>query len=62
MTRWYDWIAAFIVADFILTFFALAVVGDTIWHQVLGGVLVAMTWDIWNDFYCKVRKKMEDRR
>lgn len=62
MIRWYDYIAAFIAADFLLANFMMAMTGPNFWVQLLGGLFVAFIWDAWNDLYCKFRLNMEMKR
>ena len=61
MIRWYDWVAAFVVADLLTSNLMLAVFAEIWWHQTLGTLAVFVLWDAWNDLYCKVRKNMENR-
>lgn len=61
MIRWYDWLAAFIVADFLFANFMIAMFGDNIWLQIVGAISVVFLWDLWGDVYCKFRLRMETK-
>lgn len=56
--RWYDWIAALIVADIIYLNAMLAIFGETFWLQFVGATIVSMIYGLWVDIYCEFRKKM----
>lgn len=62
MIRWYDWVAALIAADAILTATGLALGGPTFWAQFVGALLVSMFYDLWTNAYCAYRKKIEQGR
>jgi ABC-type enterochelin transport system permease subunit len=61
MIRWYDWVAALIAADAILTAVGLALGGPTFWAQFLGALLVSLCYDLWANIYCTFRKNMEQK-
>ena len=62
MIRWYDYVAAILVADFLFANFMLAMTGPTVWLQIFGAVSVALLWDVWTNVYCNFRLKMEMKR
>jgi uncharacterized membrane protein YcaP (DUF421 family) len=51
LIRWYDYIAAFVMADVMMTsFFSV---------PVLGAVIAFGLWELWK-YYCEYRKGQED--
>lgn len=62
MIRWYDYVAAFLVADFLFANFILAMTGQIFWLQIFGAINVALIWNIWNDVYCKFRLNIEVKK
>lgn len=59
MTRWYDYIAAFIVADMILMNIKLVLVAETTFSTIFAIFSGYAWWYIWNDFYTNFRIKQE---
>lgn len=57
--KWYDYVAAVVLADFIMTNAALAFFGPTIFIQILGSIGAAFLYDLWVNVYCKFRLNME---
>jgi hypothetical protein len=63
MIRWYDYLAAILVADFILTNATIAVFAEAFWMQILAAIAVTFLYDLWTNVYCKFRlnAEMKDR-
>lgn len=60
MIRWYDYIAAYIFADFLLGFFLASLFATTTFGgSLFYGVMVFVVYDLWCDGYCKWRLKKE---
>ena len=51
MTRWYDYIAAFFVADMLLMNVKLVLVAQSTFSTMFAIFGVYAWWYIWNDFY-----------
>lgn len=61
MIRWYDYLAAILVADFLMANFLLALTGPTFFIQLFGSFGVALLYDVWVNVYCIFRLKMETK-
>lgn len=61
MIRWYDYLAAFVFADFMTAGLQFALLGPTVWHGIVGGASVGLLWAIWRDVYCIFRYIMENK-
>jgi hypothetical protein len=61
MIRWYDYLAAALVADLILTNAMIAVFAEVFWIQILAAIAVTFLYDAWTNIYCAFRKKMEQK-
>ena len=61
MVKWYDWVAALILADAILMAATLALGGPNFLAQFFGAVMVSALYDIWIGIYCRIRKEFEQR-
>ena len=63
MTRWYDYIAAFFVADMILMNVKLLLVAQNTVGIIFAIFGVYAWWYIWNDSYClfRIKQEMEKR-
>ena len=59
MTRWYDYVAAFFVADMILMNIKLLLVAQNTFSIIFAILGVYAWWYIWNDFYTNFRIKQE---
>jgi hypothetical protein len=59
MIRWYDYLAAILVADFILTNAMIAAFAEAFWMQILAAIAVTFLYDLWTNVYCKFRLNME---
>jgi hypothetical protein len=59
MIRWYDWIAAFLVADLAQSFFFIGIYSTVWWQTLLFVLLAGMTVKVWEEQYCEFRKKRE---
>ncbi len=59
MIRWYDWIVAFFLADFMFGNIMVVMTAE-VWYMNIWGVIAAyVAWDIWNDSYIPFRKRRE---
>jgi hypothetical protein len=61
MIRWYDYLAAALVADLILTNAMIAVFAEVFWMQILAAIAVTFLYDAWTNIYCAFRKNMEQK-
>jgi hypothetical protein len=61
VVRWYDYLAAVLVADFILANAMIAVLGEVFWMQVLAAIAVSFLYDLWTNVYCAFRLNQEKR-
>lgn len=61
MVRWYDYVAAFLAADFIFFFFAKGATSSTFWEPLAYGLLAGFIWRFWVKEYCNIRLKMEQK-
>jgi hypothetical protein len=59
MIRWYDYLAATLVADLILSNAMLAVFSEVFWMQIIAAVAVTFLYDLWTNVYCRFRLNME---
>lgn len=57
--KWYDYIAAVVIADIIMANVALAFFGPTLLIQILGSIGAAFLYNFWVNTYCKFRLIME---
>lgn len=57
--KWYDYIAALLVADFMTTILVAVVFSTDLITGFISGILIALLIEIWNA-YCLYRKKMEN--
>ena len=63
MTRWYDYIAAFFVADMLLMNAKLVLIAQSTFSTMFAIFVLFAWWYIWNDFYTNFRIKQEmDKR
>lgn len=60
--RWYDYVVAFMVADFMtgLLFAGSFYVGPSWWVPALYGLCAGLLYKFYTDCYCQIRKRMED--
>lgn len=61
MLRWYDYVAAVIAADIMLSCFLYAMTADVWYMSLIGSMAVLAAWDTWK-FYCEWRKGYEAKR
>jgi hypothetical protein len=61
MIRWYDYVIAVIAADMISASLIFGFTGTTFWHGVIGGAIAGLTYRMWEDLYCDLRKKFEEK-
>ena len=59
MIRWYDYLAAILMADFIFSWAIVAAFGEVFWMQILAAMAVTFLYDLWTNVYCGFRLKME---
>ena len=59
MLRWYDWIAAIVVADITQGFFFAGMSATTWWEPWLYGGLAGLTIKLWREQYCQYRLTKE---
>jgi hypothetical protein len=59
MIRWYDYVAAILMADFIFAWAMTAAFSEVFWMQILAAMAVTFLYDIWANVYCRFRLKME---
>jgi hypothetical protein len=59
MIRWYDYVAAILMADFIFAWAMIAAFGEVFWLQILAAIAVTFLYDLWTNVYCRFRLKME---
>ena len=60
--KWYDWLAAFFVADLMLAFTQLMFFAPDIVLTLVSGALVYGLYRFWEEFYCPFRKRKEDSK
>jgi hypothetical protein len=60
MVRWYDWLAAALLADFILANAIVAVISPIWYVQLICVVSVWLLWDFWSNVYCNWRLHKEN--
>lgn len=53
--KWYDYIAAILLADVFLTFIIAALLSTSFFSGFLYGVVIAVLWELWKS-YCNHRK------
>lgn len=61
MIKWYDYILAVVIADFMMSSFLYAMTVQTWWLSLIGSVAVLALWDFWKQ-YCEFRKGLESRK
>lgn len=59
MIRWYDYLAAFLAADFIWANIQVALFSGVWWVSILGSMGAYFVWSLWNDTYIPFRKQQE---
>lgn len=59
MIRWYDFIAAFVFADFLLANAKIALFAPTMGSKLIGGFVVWSIYTVWCNIYCMWRLKQE---
>lgn len=60
MIKWYDYVLAVIVADFMLSSFLYAMTVETWWLSLIASIAVLALWDFWK-VYCDWRKEVESK-
>ena len=60
MIRWYDWIVALFIADFILTSIITGFIATIWWQQCFAISLAYLLYELWI-YYCDFRKKAEQK-
>ncbi len=61
MIRWYDYVAAVLLADVTLGFILLGFTSAIWWQPLLYGFLAGLTLRVWNAGYCQYRLQQEMR-
>lgn len=61
MIKWYDYIIAVIVADFMLSSFLYAMSSEIWYMSLFGSIAVIALWDFWKQ-YCEFRKGLESKK
>jgi hypothetical protein len=62
MIRWYDWIVAFLAADFFIANAKVALFADVWYVNIFGAIAAYFIWDLWNDTYIPFRKRQEQKQ
>jgi hypothetical protein len=57
--KWYDYLIAFIYADFMTFFLFTALTTTNFVLSLLMGFTVGFLWKSWESFYCKMRYEYE---
>ncbi len=60
MIRWYDYIVAFVAADFIFTNIRLLLTGN-IFMSIIGGLSIYFILNLWNTSYTNFRINQETK-
>lgn len=60
--RWYDYPAAILAADFLWGNIQIALFAQTWWASLLGGIAAYLIWDLWESWYCKKFRIMQEFR
>lgn len=60
MVRWYDWLAALLIADLILSTIVVAAISPIWYIQLVCGVFAWFVLDFWDNVYCKWRLNKEN--
>lgn len=61
MIKWYDYVLAVIVADFMMASFLYAMSSEIWYMSLIGSIAVLALWDFWKH-YCEFRKGLESKR
>ena len=62
MIRWYDYIVAFLYADFMMAWFFLGFTATTWYMPLVAGTIVGFLWNSWDSFYCQWRLRQEMKK
>lgn len=62
MIRWYDWVAAVVLADLLLALGLASLNSTDFWANILYGLLAGFFYNAWADTYCNFRKRVESRK
>ena len=57
--KWYDYVIAVVVADFILANIILLLTGPTFFVEFLATLAITFLYNLWVDVYCKFRLEMK---
>lgn len=60
MIKWYDYVLAVIIADFMLSSFLYAMTVEIWWLSLIASITVLALWDFWK-VYCNWRKEIESK-
>ena len=62
MIRWFDYLLAFVMADFILSTFIVFVSAPNLVVTFFSALSLFFLFDLWNKYYCNFRLKIENRQ
>ena len=62
MIRWYDYLVAFLAADFMWANIQVALFSGVWWVSIFGSMGAYFVWSLWNDTYIPFRVRQEDNR
>lgn len=60
--RWYDWLFAFFVADFLYVFLQIIIFAPTFSSSVFASIAAFGIFRLWEGYYCTFRKRQEEKR
>lgn len=61
MIKWYDYVIAVIVADFMRSSFLYAMSSEIWYMSLFSSIAVVALWDFWKQ-YCEFRKGLESKK
>jgi len=62
LIRWYDYLVAFLAADFMWANIQVALFSGVWWVSIFGSMGAYFVWSLWNDTYIPFRIRQEDDR
>lgn len=60
IVRWYDWVAAFLLADFILAFVKVMLFAPDMLTFIFAAISLYGSYKLWEQYYCPFRKRQEE--